>query len=73
MESLLGFLVNISRGTVVDEQVLVQALSENRIAGAGLDVCADEPTVPPALQALYKLASFSESGAVKVSSLPFWQ
>ena len=47
-----GFLVNISRGTVVDEQALVQALAEKRIAGAGLDVYEDEPNVPPALLAL---------------------
>lgn len=47
-----GFLVNISRGTVVDEQALVRALAEKRIAGAGLDVFEDEPNVPPALMAL---------------------
>ncbi|WP_028997414.1 2-hydroxyacid dehydrogenase [Azohydromonas australica] len=44
-----GFLVNIARGTVVDEAVLVQYLQEKRIAGAGLDVYVDEPRVPEAL------------------------
>ncbi|HYC36389.1 MAG TPA: 2-hydroxyacid dehydrogenase [Usitatibacter sp.] len=44
-----GFIVNISRGSVVDEPALIDALKENRIAGAGLDVFADEPRVPQAL------------------------
>lgn len=47
-----GYLVNISRGTVVDEQALVEALRDKRIAGAGLDVFEDEPNVPEALLAL---------------------
>lgn len=47
-----GFLVNISRGSVVDEPALVRALAERRIAGAALDVFADEPAVPAALLAL---------------------
>jgi hydroxypyruvate reductase len=47
-----GYLVNISRGTVVDEQALVEALRDERIAGAGLDVFEDEPNVPEALLAL---------------------
>jgi hydroxypyruvate reductase len=44
-----GFLINIARGSVIDEQALIQALQNQEIAGAGLDVLAHEPQVPEAL------------------------
>lgn len=45
-----GFLVNISRGYVVNEADLIEALAEDVIAGAGLDVFEHEPLVPEALR-----------------------
>jgi len=44
-----SFLINISRGSVIDEQALIEALEQGVIAGAGLDVYADEPNVPERL------------------------
>lgn len=47
-----GYVVNIARGSVIDEAALVAALTDNTIAGAGLDVYETEPHKPDALTAL---------------------
>jgi lactate dehydrogenase-like 2-hydroxyacid dehydrogenase len=46
-----GFVINISRGSVIDQQALVAALAEESIAGAGLDVYEKEPYAPDTLTA----------------------
>ena len=44
-----GTLINIARGSIVDEPALVEALAKRTIKGAGLDVFADEPHIPAEL------------------------
>jgi lactate dehydrogenase-like 2-hydroxyacid dehydrogenase len=47
-----GILINIGRGSTVDEAALIEALQSGTIAAAGLDVFADEPRIPAELRAL---------------------
>jgi lactate dehydrogenase-like 2-hydroxyacid dehydrogenase len=47
-----GTLINIARGSIVDEPALVRALAQKTIKAAGLDVFDDEPNVPPELLAM---------------------
>jgi lactate dehydrogenase-like 2-hydroxyacid dehydrogenase len=50
-----GVLVNVGRGSIVDTQALISALSERTLGAAALDVLEGEPVVPPALLALPNL------------------
>jgi glyoxylate reductase len=61
-------LVNTSRGAVVDEGALVEALVEGRIAGAALDVYEREPEVPEALLALENVVLTPHVGSATVEA-----
>jgi lactate dehydrogenase-like 2-hydroxyacid dehydrogenase len=58
-----GYLVNIARGSVVDQDTLVELLVAGGLAGAGLDVFADEPNVPAELFALDNVVLFPHIGS----------
>jgi lactate dehydrogenase-like 2-hydroxyacid dehydrogenase len=63
-----GYVVNIARGSVIDEQALVAALADKRIAGAGLDVYATEPHAPDALTAFPNVVLTPHIGGHTVES-----
>ena len=63
-----GVLVNIARGTLVDEQALIEALSAGTILAAGLDVYDNEPNVPAELIALDNAVLLPHVGSASVKT-----
>lgn len=63
-----GVLINIGRGTVVDEAALVDALRNGTIAAAGLDVFADEPRVPEELTAMRNVSLLPHVASASVAT-----
>jgi len=63
-----GTLINVSRGSVVDEEAVVSALLEGRLGAAGLDVFADEPNVPEALMSMDNVVLQPHQGSATVET-----
>jgi lactate dehydrogenase-like 2-hydroxyacid dehydrogenase len=61
-----GILINIARGSVVDEKALIAALKNKTIYAAGLDVFADEPNVPAELIAMENVVLFPHVGSASI-------
>jgi lactate dehydrogenase-like 2-hydroxyacid dehydrogenase len=63
-----GILINMARGSVVDEPALIKALQDKTILSAGLDVYAREPEVPPELIAMDQVVLFPHLGSASVAT-----
>ena len=61
-----GVLINVARGSVVDEPALVDALKSGTILAAGLDVFANEPNVPDELKAMQNVVLLPHIGSASV-------
>lgn len=61
-----GILINVARGSVVDEPALIRALRDKTILSAGLDVFADEPRVPAELMAMDHIVLLPHVGSASV-------
>ena len=61
-----GVIINVARGTVVDEQALIQALKSGTILAAGLDVFEREPNVPEELKAMPNVVLLPHIGSASV-------
>jgi len=63
-----AYLINTSRGPVVDEQALLEVLRERRIGGAGLDVYENEPALTPGLAELKNVVLLPHVGSATIET-----
>ena len=61
-----GVIVNVARGSVIDEEAMIAALKSGTILAAGLDVFANEPAVPDALKAMQNVVLLPHIGSASV-------
>jgi lactate dehydrogenase-like 2-hydroxyacid dehydrogenase len=61
-----GVLINVARGSVVDEPALIAALRDKKILSAGLDVFANEPNVPDELPCMDNVVPLPHIGSASV-------
>ena len=61
-----GVIINVARGSVVDEEAMVAALKSGTILAAGLDVFANEPAVPDELKAMQNVVLLPHIGSASV-------
>ncbi|MEM7463312.1 MAG: 2-hydroxyacid dehydrogenase [Pseudomonadota bacterium] len=63
-----GILINVARGSVVDEEAMIRLLSDGRLGKAGLDVFANEPCVPVALRSMSNVVHTPHIGSATVET-----
>ena len=63
-----GILINMARGSVVDEPALIKALQDRTILSAGLDVFVNEPQVPQELIAMDHIVLFPHLGSASAAT-----